>query len=108
MTGHRPGHALGKWHRRAALQRLHHGDAVHQPVIIGCLPRFIGDLRMAEDTAVAIETDDHGNVHVRIGAPRRRRPPAAAQSCEYVLDGIDLGRLSPRRRDQGRQQQCCG
>ena len=61
-AGNRAAHAFGKWHRRAALQRLHHGDAVDQPVIIGGLFRFIGDPRMSEDFAVAVEAHDHGDV----------------------------------------------
>ena len=104
LDGERPagngaGHALGKWHRRAALQRLHYGNAVVQPVNIGGLFRFIGDFRVAEDIAIAIETHNHRDVDPGRGARGRRRLPAGAQSCDKVLDGVDPRRLGLRRRD---------
>ena len=48
LDGERPAgngatHPFGKWHRRTALQRLHDGDAVLHPVVVGSLFQFIGD-----------------------------------------------------------------
>src|SRR5579872_7524373 len=36
-------HALCKWHRCAALQCLHHGHAIFQPVVVGSPGRFKSD-----------------------------------------------------------------
>jgi len=67
-AGNRAGHTFGKWYRRAALQRLHDGDAVLQPVVIGGLLRFKGNPGMAKDLTGPVEADNHGDVDTGIGA----------------------------------------
>src|ERR1700757_3501307 len=99
-------HALGKWHRRAALQRLHDGNTVLQPVIVGGLGRFIGDPRLAENLPRAVEAYDHRDVH-RIRAQQRRRPPAGIESLDGLLDGVDPSVLGARWcRQQDKRQRC--
>jgi len=66
-AGDRAGHSLCKWHRRAALQRLHYRNSIHQPVVVVSLLRFIGDAGMAEDLARPVETHDNGDVDTGMG-----------------------------------------
>ena len=82
-------HAVGKWHRRAALQRLHDGDAVKQPVIIGGLFQFIGDFRMAQDIAGAIETHQHGDsiAALAVVAAAGRQQPTVLEMSTWSAFG---------------------
>src|ERR1700750_2635713 len=89
MAGDRAAHALGKWHRRTALQCLHHRDAVDQAIVVGRLGRFIGDPGMPHDRAGPVKADDDGDVH-RLRARGRRRLPAGPEMLEHVLDGVHL------------------
>ena len=73
LNGERPAgsgasHTFAKWHRRAPLQRLHHRDAVRQPVVVVSLFRFIGDPGMAQDLARPVKAHDHGDVDTGFGA----------------------------------------
>src|SRR3954467_9994730 len=63
------GHCIGKWHRRAALQRLHHRDPVLQPVVVEGLRGFIGNPRMAQN----------------VSGPVKAQAPRRAMSFSFAL-----------------------
>src|SRR5579872_3052818 len=81
-------HALYKWHRCAALQCLHHGHAIFQPVVVGSPGRFKSDPGLAENLPRAVEAHDDRDVH-RVCARERWRLPAAVQPFDGLLDGVD-------------------
>jgi len=106
-AGSGAGHPFRKWHRRAALQRLHDRDPVHQAVVVVGLFRFVGHAGVAQDFPRPVKADYHRDVDVGVGARGGRRSPAGLDPRKNVLDGVDgLTRLRERS-GRARQQERC-
>src|ERR1700687_3347311 len=56
-------HSCAERQRRATLQRLRNGATIDLPGLVANSRRRIGHARLADDLAVALESEAHGHLH---------------------------------------------